>query len=63
MAIQIGDTLVIESVFSPAEKQNMELKRLLARTADRIQRTKGHIEHLERLHVWTVNNLHEMGAE
>ncbi len=60
---EIGDTLSFRSIFSEVEKQNMEMKRLLAKTKARINRTKGHIEYLERLKVWTVNNLHEMGQE
>ena len=60
---EIGDTISFRSIFSEVEKQNLEMKRLLAKTEARINRTKGHIDYLKRLKVWTVNNLHEMGQE
>ena len=56
----MAEYIKFRSILSDVEKQNIEMKKLLARTQERINRTKKHIAHLERLKIWTVNNLHEM---
>ena len=67
-ALSVGDTVSFRSAFSDAEKQRLkderdELRRLLDRTANSIERTKKHIKYLERLKIWTERNLYEMGQE
>ena len=51
--------IVMRSILTDMERDNIEMKRMLDRTNRTIAKTKEHIERLERLKVWTEHNLHE----
>ena len=51
--------IVMRSILSDVEKDNIEMKRMLKRTNATIAKTKERIEQLKRLKVWTEHNLHE----
>lgn len=54
------DTFItMRSILSDQEKENIELKKMLRRTEATIARTKGHLEYLERIKVWTEHNLYD----